>query len=470
MLNKLKQENIFNYFCQISDIARPSKNMSGIAQFCTDFAKKQGLEYYKDEFNNVIIKKNAYKGYEDKPTIILQGHLDMVCEKDKGVSIDFNKNGITLDVKDDFLFAKGTSLGADNGIAIAYILSILADKSLKHPKIEALFTTDEEIGMCGAIGLDAKHLNGKILINIDMEEEGVLTVGCAGGARADVTIPVNFITKDGNFFEIKVDGLIGGHSGVEIDKGRLNANILLGKIINSLKTYGVNIASINGGSKDNAITRSASAIVCSNFNLQELDGLINKEFKTKAEPGLNITINSLDKSQKVLDDISTNNVINFLVTTKNGVIEYSNDIKGLVETSLNLGILKTNNKNVSFSFAVRSSKEAKLQELLKTLKAIAKDNGGTINTHSFYPAWEYNKESKIREIFKTEYFKMYNEYPQITVIHAGLECGILTQKISNLDAISFGPTMYSVHTTQEKLSISSARRTYKYLLSVLENL
>lgn len=468
MLENLKPYSVFKYFEEICKIPHGSGNCEAIADYCVNFAKKHNLEFLKDEYNNVIIKKAATKGYENKPTVILQGHLDMVCEKTHDSSFNFLKDSLDVYVDGDFIKAKNTTLGGDDGIAVAMALSILADDSLSHPSLEVLFTTDEETGMFGAIGLDGGLLSGKTLINIDMEEEGVLTVGCAGGARADITIPFEYKEAEGEFYKVTVDGLKGGHSGIEIDKGRLNANIVLGKVLNELGD--INLAEIFGGLKDNAIPRSAYAVVSSKTDITALAQELSKAFAVKEDNELTVKIEKINYNGKCFNKEATNNVVSFLNKTPNGVISFSKNIEGLVETSLNLGVLKTLKNCVSFSFAVRSSKESEKSKLLEGVLATATLCGGKVKTHSFYPAWEYRENSPIRDNMKKVYFDMYGKEPEITVIHAGLECGILGEKIEDLDAISFGPNVFDVHTTEERLSISSTKRSYEYLCNVLKNL
>ena len=468
MLENIKPYSVFKYFEELCQIPHGSGNCEAIANYCVEFAKKHNLEYVKDEFNNVIIKKNATKGYENRKGVILQGHLDMVCEKTPDSNFNFLKDSLELYIDGDFIRAKNTTLGGDDGIAVAFVLSILEDNSLEHPAIEALFTTDEETGMYGAIGLDGALLKSNTLINIDMEEEGVLTVGCAGGARADITIPINYEMPDGEFYKISVSGLKGGHSGVEIDKGRLNANIVLGKILNELKD--ISLCEIFGGLKDNAIPRNSYAIVNTKEDLTKIENNFAKKYAVKEDNELSVNIEKISFNKECFDKCTTQKVINFLNETPNGIIALSKNIDGLVETSLNLGVLKTNQENVSFSFAVRSSKESEKLALLKKLEEVAQLCGATVNTHSFYPAWEYRENSPLRDTMKKVYSDMYAKEPAVTVIHAGLECGILGEKIKNLDAVSFGPNVYDVHTTEEHLSISSTERSYQYLCNILKNL
>ena len=469
VLSHLNPKNVFKYFEEICGIPHGSGNTSAISEYCCEFAKKHGLFYIKDELNNVIIKKPAFKGYEEHPSIILQGHLDMVLEKEPDIEFDFSKDPISLKIEDDFIYANGTTLGGDDGIAVAMILAILEDKNLPAPMIEALFTVDEETGMFGADGLDASFLSSKRLINIDMEEEGFLTVGCAGGARADITIPLDKTNIECDFYEIVLDGLRGGHSGVEIDKGRLNANKILAKFLNSFD-FEYLIADIEGGLKDNAIPRLSKAVIASKTNPDCYIKSFLKENTPPTDKGLKITVSKIKSLNQAFSKDSTQKIVSFLNNVKNGIISFSQNVKGLVETSLNLGVLKVENNNLFATFAVRSSKNAAKTALLEELKTTALKFNGTINTHSFYPAWEYRENSFLRDKMSQVYFDLYNKKPQIMLIHAGLECGILGEKIKDLDAVSFGPDIFDVHTTQEHLSISSVERSYHYLCEVLKNL
>lgn len=343
ILSGIKPERVFYYFEKICGIPHGSGNCEAISKYCIGVAEKLGLEWSSDEHFNVVIKKDAAKGYESKPTVILQGHLDMVCEKDENCQIDFVKDAISLKMSGDFISANGTTLGGDDGIAIAMVLAVLEDDSLKHPSIEALFTTDEETGMYGALGLDTTALNGKMLINIDSENEGVFTVGCAGGARAEITIPVEFADLSGDCYEITVSGLIGGHSGVEIDKGRLNANIVLGEFLNSLP-YQYKISEISGGLKDNAIPRGSRCVVFCNNDPSLLANDFVAQNRIETDNNLNITVNRVLGNRKGFSLGDSKKITEFLYGVPNGIQAMSEDIEGLVETSLNLGILFTDDE------------------------------------------------------------------------------------------------------------------------------
>ena len=468
ILNGLKPERVMHYFEKICAIPHGSGNTDKISDFCVDFAKGLGLDVIKDKHNNVIIKKPASKGYETHPTVILQGHLDMVCEKDADSPVDFEKDGLDLQVDGDFVYAKGTTLGGDDGIAIAMTMAILEDGSLPHPPIEALFTTDEETGMYGAEGLDASALSGKILINIDSEEEGILTVGCAGGARADIKIPLTKTASDMPAYRVVLGGLKGGHSGVEIDKGRLNSNVTMGKLLKSLP-FNHYVGEIYGGLKDNAIPRVTEATVFCNGDIEAA----SKEFvnlnKIGTDDGLTVTIERCDCNE-CFDEASSKAIADFLCAVPNGIQAMSKDIEGLVQTSLNLGVLNITDNCLHMTFAVRSSVNAEKYELLEKLEKLTEEFGGTFSSHAHYPAWEYRKDSPLRDTMASVYEKMYGSAPVIAAIHAGLECGMFCDKISGLDAVSFGPNMYDIHTSRERMSVASVLRTYNYLLEVLKSI
>ncbi len=466
ILSGIKPERVFYYFENLCAIPHGSGNCAAISKYCICVAEKLGLEWSTDEHFNVIIKKSASIGYENKPAIILQGHLDMVCEKEADCDIDFLKDPIKLKISGDLISAEGTTLGGDNGIAVAMVLAILEDNALKHPPIEALFTTDEETGMFGAAGLDATRLNGKMLLNIDSENEGVFTVGCAGGARAEITIPVSYESISGNCYKINVSGLVGGHSGVEIDKGRLNANVILGKFLSRLSCE-YNIVEISGGLKDNAIPRSSKCIVFCEENPSVMINDFLDDNTIPTDKDLNVSINSISINNKAFSYADSKKITEFLCTVPNGIKSMSRDIEGLVETSLNLGILYSDINGVHASFAVRSSKNTEKTKLLLRLNEISKKFGGTFDEHGHYPAWEYRKVSLLRKKMISVYEDIYGKSPIVETIHAGLECGILSDKISDLDAISIGPDMWDIHTPRERISISSVARVYEFICKLL---
>lgn len=468
VLSNLAPKDVFAYFEDICNIPHGSGNMDKISKYCIDFAEKHELEYYTDSLHNVVIRKPATDGYELHDTVILQGHLDMVCEKLPDVNFDFEKDALQLKVDGDFICAEGTTLGGDDGIAVAMILSILADDSISHPKIEAVFTTDEETGMFGAEELDVTALSGKKLINIDSEQMGVITVGCAGGARADICVPLKRAANDKPCYEITLGGLIGGHSGVDINKGRLNANKLMGELLSAVKIP-FNIVSVAGGAKDNVITRECKCIIATDrYSGDFCDCIISK--KPESEPDLFIEVKAVDTSDTVFDSESTERIVALINELPYGIIKMSPDIDGLVQTSLNLGVLKCEDCSAFASFGVRSSVGADKTQLLECLKAICDKFSGEFNEYGHYPAWEYRKNSPLRDVMENVYSDMFGKKPQIEIIHAGLECGLFASKISDFDAVSIGPDLYDIHTARERLSVSSTKSLYEYILRSLERL
>lgn len=464
VLENLEPKRVFHYFEELCSVPHGSGNTKAISDYCERFAKEQGLEYHRDSLGTIIIKKPASKGYESHPAVILQGHLDMVCAKDEGVNIDMEKEGIEVKTDGEFVFANGTTLGGDNGIAVAMVMAILEDKTAVHPPLEALFTVDEETGMFGAEALDASLLSGKTLINIDSEEEGVLTACCAGGARARFTLPIRFEAATAPAYKIKIDGLKGGHSGVCIDKGGYNADILMGEFLKG--ALDARVAFIAGGLKDNAIPSSCECIVTCPQNPEKWVEEFLNNHKNPDDAGLNIIVTGAD-CERCFDKDSSNTVIEFLTTVKNGIIAMSDDIEGLVETSLNLGFLATEEQSVVASFAVRSSKLSAREALLYNLKETAERLKMGYTQDSFYPAWEFKKDSRLRDTMCEVYEKQTGKKAIVSAIHAGLECGLFCEKIEGLDVVSMGPDMYDVHTPKEKLSVASTERVYKYLREVI---
>lgn len=468
-LQNLEPKDVFKYFEDLCGIPHGSGNMEAISAYCIQFAKDHGLWVYTDELHNVVIKKPATAGYEDHPAVIIQGHLDMVCEKDPDVEFDFMKDGLRLGIDGDDVYAEGTTLGGDNCIAVAMALAILAADDIPHPPIEAVFTTDEETGMYGAAALDTSVLEGKLLINADSEEEGVLTVGCAGGARADIVIPLTTAAITGNCYQVAVTGLVGGHSGVEIHTGRHNANIVMGRFIQALPAD-VQVISITGGQKDNVIPSFCSCTLATAGNPADFVADFVAANYNPADPDLHIEVADAPMAETGFDAASTQKIAAFLTTVPNGVQAMSPHIEGLVETSLNLGVLSSEADGLHASFSVRSSVGKAKFEVLDKLAAIAADFGGSYSTRSHYPAWEYRTESRLRDTMVQVYRDGYGKEPQIVAIHAGLECGLFCDKIADLDAVSFGPNMKEIHTSRERLSISSTARTYQYLCDVLKAL
>lgn len=453
---------------------RGSGNMNGIADFCVDFAEKHGLKFIKDNANNVVIYKDAAKGYESAEPIILQGHLDMVCQKTNESSFDFEKDGIELLIDGEFIKANGTTLGADNGIAVAIILSILESDSIPHPAIEAVFTTDEEIGMIGAAALDGSVLSAKKMINLDSEEIDCVTVSCAGGSDFTAKLPTERIKASGNEITITLKGLKGGHSGICINEGRVNANILAGRILNYLNNNTkFSLVSVNGGDKINAITPICEIkVITTDDNFKAVAEKYIDEIKTEIshrEPEFYAEIDVCEnKTADSMVKASQDKAIYALLLAPNGVTEMSAEINGLVETSLNLGILKTEENYVSYSFALRSNKKTAMKFLEDKLTAFFSPLSAEISTGGHYPPWEFNDRSELQKLYIDNYVAQFGEMPRVEAIHAGLECGVFADKIDGFDAIAIGPQMFDVHTVNERLEIKSVGEIYKLLLKILE--
>lgn len=480
ILKDVQPFEVFKYFEELSQIPRGSGNEKEVSDYLVSFAKEHNLECVQDSALNVVIKKKATTGYENSPAVVLQGHMDMVCEKNIDIEHDFSKDPLKLKIIDDMVYATETTLGADNGIAVAMGLAILSSNEYEHPSIELLVTTSEETGMYGAMALDPKNIEGRTLINIDSEEEGVLLVSCAGGITAKTTIPAAWEAIDGNLvpYIIKIRGLKGGHSGMEIDKERGNSNKLMGRILMCiLSEIDFRLSSLNGGSKHNAIPRETDAVILvrpedkalAEKKISECGELFKTELRA-SDSDVRVEFEVLPTMiEEMLSKESTNNVVNYLYLVINGVTSMSMDIKGLVESSLNLGVISTHNDSIEFISSIRSSVRSLKNELYNRLVVTAKLNGGSVASEGGYPEWSYNPDSKIRVIFEEVYEKMYGKKPHITAIHAGLECGLFAEKFGELDAISFGPNLYDVHTPNEHMSIASVQRMWEYLLKVLKN-
>lgn len=471
ILEGIKPQKVFKYFEEISAIPRGSGNTDKIRDYCVNFAKARKLKYVADDAGNIVIYKSARYSESTEP-VIIQGHLDMVWEKDETSKINFETDGIELTVDGDYIHAKGTTLGGDDGIAVAMCLALLDSDDIKHPPLEIVFTADEEVGMSGADGLDASVLQSKRMINLDSEAEGVLWVSCAGGVRADITLDVDYEINTENTFEITVSGLHGGHSGAEIHKGYANANKVMGRVLEKLMTKcGFNICNVNGGTMGNAITRESRCVVSSDADIcntvSEISMEIADDYKDN-DPDIIISAAACDTAKKTMNQISSHAVVNLLNKLPSGVVTMSGEIEGFVETSLNLGILKTEKNIVSFEFSVRSGKDSEREKLCNTLCEICKNNLCKIDFRSPYPAWEFKSDSPLRETMGKVYHEMYGKELKVTAIHAGLECGIFCGKIEGLDCVSLGPDMFDIHTPQERLSISSCERVWNYLLCVLE--
>ena len=472
----LAPERVFYYFERLCRIPRGSGNTKMISDYLVGFAKEHNLKYIQDDLNNVILFAPGTCGYEDHEPVIIQGHMDMVCEKDENCPIDMDEEGLDVDHDGKFVFAKGTTLGGDDGIAIAYALAILEDATIPHPPLEVVITVDEETGMFGAAGIDLSMLKGRKLLNIDSEDEGVFTVSCAGGARGTITFTAPRRAVYGPCIRLQVENLQGGHSGVEIHKNRANANKVMGELLCRIqKLMPLCLTGLSGGAKDNAIPRSCRAtLVAMGTDLERLNDIIaalQAEIReTYDEPEAEITGEMVDAfGGNALSTEDTKKVIDLLCEVPNGVIAWSSDIEGLVQTSLNLGVMNLK-ESLTLTFAVRSSVNREKRELLDKLKTIAGAFGADYSEMGDYPAWEYRKDSPLRDAIVEVYREQYGENAQVVAIHAGLECGLLSEKIPGLDCVSLGPQMHDIHTSREKLDIASTERTWKLILALLKKL
>ena len=477
VLENLQPQRVFYYFEEIAKIPHGSGNTKQISDYLVGFAKEHNLEYYQDELNNVIITKEATAGYESAEPVIIQGHMDMVCEKESGCTIDFEKDGLDLYVEDGFVKAKDTTLGGDDGIAVAYGLALLESTEYAHPRLEVVITVDEETGMNGAYGIDLSMLKGKKMLNIDSDEEGIFLTSCAGGTAVKALIPVKRNTESGVVLKVTVGGLFGGHSGAEIHKEHGNADILMGRVLNSLaKELPFGIINLAGGLKDNAIPRECVAdllvpeecVARATEIIAENSEMLKKELFA-SDPEVQVTcVDEGVKEASILDFVSLNKVLCYLRMVPNGVQHMSQAIAGLVETSLNLGIMELKEDALVTETSIRSSVGTRKADLRDKLINIIELVGGEAEVIGDYPAWEYKADSKLREEIAVAYKNVYGTEPQFTAIHAGLECGILSEKIEGLDCVSFGPENFDIHTPKERLNIASTERVWNFLVEYLK--
>lgn len=475
VLDQLEPKAVFRFFEDLSRIPHGSHNTRAISDYCVDFAKARGLWVHQDALNNVIIKKPASAGYESAPAIILQGHLDMVAEKEPDSPIDLTRDALVLRVEGDFVRADGTTLGADDGIAVAMALAVLDDPALAHPALEVVFTVDEETGMDGAQGLDYSLLSARRMLNIDSEDEGVFTVSCAGGADAVVDISLERERCELRAATLVITGLTGGHSGVEINKGRASAASLLGRTLQALMdAVPLRLVSAVCGQKANAIAAHAEALLAiPDEALSEAGAVcagLQQAFRTEyaaADPNITITLSPGGRAQLALSEHSTRRVSAFLNLAPNGVAAMSMDIPGLVQTSDNLGIFRVEDRRLHATFSVRSSIASQKQMLLTRIRLLAEGLDGTVTVTGSYPAWEYRRVSPLRDQLAAIYTAQTGSAPKIEAIHAGLECGLFAGALEGLDCVSFGPDLHDIHTTREAMSISSVQRTWSFLLAVL---
>ena len=484
-IEKLYPEKVFHYFAEISKIPRASKKEKEISDWLVKFAKERKLKVIQDEHYNVIIKKKATEGYEDFSPLILQGHMDMVWEKNKDTEFDFSTQGIELVIDGDFLKANGTTLGADNGIAIAYALAILDSDDIKHPALEVVITTDEEDGMSGVANLDFDEFDGKTLINLDTEEYGEVYVSSAGGTRTETKF-IFETKKIGNGYtpiSIEVKGLSGGHSGAEIHKNLGNSIKILSEVLYHLsKRYEMSLIHIDGGGKVNAIPREAVAEIAVKLDGDSIDEFkklaelafenILKDFKVSDKSPI-LAIEKIEEKNLGISLGDTLNIINFLHEVPNGVLEMSKHIEGLVETSINIGFISTEivdgNVKIRIKSLARSMANNPLNKLVEEVTDLTRKHDANIKIAASNPSWEYKEDSKIRELIAKSFKEITGNEPVIKAIHAGLECGVFTQNIKGADVVSIGPNIYGAHTPEERMDIKSVGETWEWLLKILEN-
>ncbi len=474
-LKNIKPEKVFHWFHELNQIPRCSGDEKRASDFLVNFAKERNLEVYQDDAFNVIIKKPATKEYEKSDTVIIQGHMDMVCIKGKGSNHDFTKDPIEIIAEGDIMRANNTTLGGDNGIAVAYGLAILDSEDIKHPSLELLVTTSEETGMDGVHALSNEHLSGRILFNIDSEEEGIFLVSCAGGANITTKFNVEKQDKSGTGLEIKISGLKGGHSGMEIVKQRANAIKLLGRILSECNDkFNIRLSKIQGGTKHNAIPSEAKAIILiddSEKVKEVIDKLIinlKEEYRVE-DGGLTIEVDEI-KVKDVYSKKFNDDLIDFIMMVPDGVYYMSKDIEGLVQASLNNAIIDEKNNNIVITTSVRSASSSSLREILNVLEVIARRTNAKTEENGSYPAWQFDQNSKIRERAVKVYEELFGKKAVVSAIHAGLECGLLKEILPDTDMISFGPNLYDVHTEKEHLSIESVERVWNFLIKLLEDL
>ncbi len=471
ILTNTEPKAVMKYFEEICAMPHGSGNTKIISDYLVSFAKENGFNYIQDELNNVIIFSPGSEGYEDSAPVIIQGHMDMVCDKDPDSTIDFENDGLTIKIDGDFIKADGTTLGGDDGIAIAYAMAVMTSKDIPHPPIEAVFTVDEEIGMFGASGLDVSMLKGRTMLNIDSEQEGIFTVSCAGGSNAVCTIDVNRAETEGTILELIIDGLQGGHSGIEIHKGRGNSNILMGRLLAALGDK-IKVINLSGGAKGNAIPMNTVAEVVAFEDvtsiIEEYDKIFKNELRT-TDSGVEIICVNKGKGSAMAVE-NTADIVDFLSMAPNGIYAYSAEIEGLVQTSLNMGVLALDENRMSALYSVRSSVGSQMKWLNNMLRAVMERVGGELDINGEYAEWEYRKDSPLRDLMLEVYREQNGKEAKIEAIHAGVECGIFAGKLPGLDCVSFGPNLYDIHTSRERMSISSVQRTWELIKEVLKRL
>jgi len=479
-IRSLAPESLWNHFANLNAVPRPSKKEERVIQYMMDFGNKLGLETIQDTIGNVIIKKPATDGMEGRKTVILQSHLDMVHQKNSDTVFDFDNQGIEMRINGDWVDANGTTLGADNGIGVASIMAILTSTDIAHPAVEAMFTIDEETGMTGAMQLEPSNFSGEILLNLDTEDDDELSIGCAGGIDTNSSYKYNEVDVDvdASCFEISISGLIGGHSGMDIDKGRGNANKLMNRVLRSIRNAcPVQLVSIDGGSLRNAIPREATAVIAVNH---EFEGQVDLEFNTIAltikneykslEKELLIEFKPTSSEAKAVGSDDTDKIINALYAVPNGVFRMSPDIEELVETSSSLARVIVKDGEFSTQSLQRSSVESTKDDVANSVRASFELMGAEVIQNGDYPGWQPNPNSAILDIMSNLYREKFNDEPKIKACHAGLECGILGKHLPDADMISFGPNIRAAHSPDEKVQISSVQKFWDYLLDVLKEI
>ena len=473
VLEGLEPARVLRFFEELSAIPHGSGNTKAISDYCAEFARVRGLEYRQDGHNNILIFKGATAGYESAAPVIVQGHLDMVCVKVPGCALDMAAEGLRLATDGETVWAEDTTLGGDDGIAVAMALALLDADDIPHPPLEALLTTDEETGMLGAAALDFSPLRGRMLLNIDSEAEGVFTVSCAGGCVSRCVLPIARAACGWEAVAIEIGGLAGGHSGVEIDKGRANANQLMGRLLCAASLAGeLRIESVVGGMMDNAIPTACQAVARVRHPdavvslSHEFGDIFAREFHS-ADPGVTVRVRRCAGTEAPLDAQSTENTICMLSCLPNGVQRMSAELEGLVQTSLNFGVVRTEADSVAASFCVRSSVASEKSMLNDRLGCLMRRLGGRVEITGDYPAWEFREDSPLRARMTEVFRKQYGRDPKIEAIHAGLECGLFCGKADGLDCVSFGPDLTEIHTPRERMHLASVRRVWAFLLEVL---
>lgn len=476
ILSKLEPKDVFGYFEQLCSVPHGSGNTKQISDLCVRFAREHGLRYRQDAANNVVIRKDASPGYEAAEPVILQGHMDMVCAKTDDCTKDMVSEGLDLVTDGEFVWADRTSLGGDDCIAVAMVMAILADDTLPHPRLEAVFTVDEEVGMDGAYALDCSDLEGRLLLNIDSEEEGVFTVSCAGGLRADSFLPGETASLGGESgYRVALGGLLGGHSGVEIDKGRGNANHLMGRVLYmaARRVPGLRLAGLRGGAADNVICRGCTAEVAVPRGsevafealIREFASVLGDEYAA-GDPGLTLRCERT-ALEAALDAATTERFLRVLFVLPQGVQEMSRDFPGLVQSSLNLGILALEPEGLRFTYSIRSSVASQKELLRLRLRAVVEHAGGTVRERGDYPNWPYRRDSRLLALAQESSRAVYGREAVVSATHGGLECGLFCSKIPGLDALSLGPDLTDIHSAREKLNVASVRRVYALVCEIL---